>query len=111
MADLLVRTVGHRCAEKSLALGSLYKSDKALDIGLIDEVQDDVLARAHQVASDWAKVPALARLSSKMLTRGKFIHELTERRQEDLGTFTAFILTPEVQKNLTQYLESLKEKK
>lgn len=110
MADLLVRTVGHRCAEKSLALGSLYKSNEALNIGLVDEIHDDVLARAMAVSSIWAKVPTHARQSSKMLTRQKVVDELKSRRQEDLEIFTKFILNSEVQKNLTKYLASLKKK-
>ena len=38
MGQLLVRTIGFRPAERALALGTLFPSDQALNVGLVDEL-------------------------------------------------------------------------
>merc|ERR1712137_435211 len=101
MVDLMIRTIGHRNTEKSLALGTLYNCEEALEIGLVDEINDHVIERAYEVASIWSKIPSQARIQSKQLTRKKFIDDLKFNQEEDLNTFKTLILDPYVQKSLS----------
>ncbi|GKY94117.1 hypothetical protein MPSEU_000377800 [Mayamaea pseudoterrestris] len=69
----MIDTIGRREAEKALGLGTLYSPNEALRISLIDEVveQDNVRERAMQVATQWAKIPPVSRVASKMLVRNE----------------------------------------
>ena len=112
LAEMMVSTVGHREAEKALALGTLFSPDVALRIKLVDEVvpKQEVLARAEQEAVEWAKVPPQARVASKMLMRQKQIQHLLNTRQEDIDSFVGFVTSDRIQGALGMYLESLKQK-
>ena len=112
LGELMVNTIGHRAAEKSLALGLLYSPEEALKIGLVDEVvpRANVLPRAVEEAGVWAKIPAQARVASKTLTRKKQIDHLLATRQKDVDHFCNFVNDESVQRNLTMYLEMLKKK-
>ena len=112
LGELMINTIGHRPAEKSLALGLLYSPEEALKIGLVDEVvpKADVLPRAAEEAATWAKIPAQARVASKSLTRKKQIDHLLATRQKDIDHFCGFVNNEAVQCQLTMYLEMLKKK-
>ena len=113
MADLLLRTVGHRQAEKSLMLGTLYSAQDALSIGLVDAVVNDdesVLDVCQKEAVRWTKIPPHSRVASKQLLRQPHLQKLEGNRQEDLDLFCKVCLSDKVQANLGLYLESLKKK-
>lgn len=75
LADLMIRTIGFREADKAMALGQLYNPSQALEIGLVDELCEpsDVLVKAQEVASIWMKIPPHALVASKEITRKKYI--------------------------------------
>jgi 3,2-trans-enoyl-CoA isomerase len=112
LGELMVLTIGHRPAEKALALGTLFSPEDALEIGLVDEVvpKEQVLEKAKEEAIKWAKIPPQARVASKMLTRKKQLDHLIATRQADVDNFVGFATQDIVQKNLSLYLESLKKK-
>lgn len=103
-----------REAEKALTLGSLYTTEDALNIGLIDEVaadKQDAIKRCEQFLLQFAKISPEARAITKSNLRGRDIAELENNREKDLQNFLFFVNQPKVQKGLELYLESLKSKK
>mmetsp|Transcript_14841 Transcript_14841/g.23189 ORF Transcript_14841/g.23189 Transcript_14841/m.23189 type:complete len:300 (+) Transcript_14841:47-946(+) len=112
LGQLMISTIGQRQAEKALALGTLFSPVEALDIGLVDEVvaKEEVMPRAMEEASKWAKIPPFARVSSKMLARKQFLAQLVATRDQDTDDFCAFVQTEGVQQALKLYLEQLKQK-
>lgn len=103
-----------RDTEKALTLGSMFKTDEALKIGLIDEIasdKQDALKRSEQFLLQFAKVSPDARALTKKSFRGKDLADLENAREEDLQQFLFFVNQPKVQKGLELYLESLKSKK
>lgn len=103
-----------RDTEKALTLGTMFKTDEALSVGLIDEVaadKADAIKRAEQFILQFAKISPEARALTKKLYRGQAIAELEEHREEDLQRFMFAVSQPKVQKGLELYLESLKSKK
>ena len=112
MAQLTIRTIGFRKAEKALTLGTLFSPEDALQVGLVDEVvkSDLVLKRSHEIASQFTKIPPLARSGSKMLSRKTYLDELIACRDEDISYFCNFIQNDTVQRGLGSYLEKLKQK-
>lgn len=140
MGQLLVRTIGFRKAELALAMGTLFPSQSALEIGLVDEIvsfeseqssndddaslqallpdklkdqmmqQSAVLQRAYTQATRFAKVPPQARVASKMLTRSEHLEDMNVKRQNDTDYFCNFMTQEEVQCNLRKYVQKLKTK-
>jgi len=114
LADLMVNTIGYRQAEKALGLGLLYTPEKALDMGLIDEVisiDQDINETLYEEAMKWAKIPLLARQKSKMLLRRKLLQNLEKNREHDIDSFCEFVMNEHVQKSLGLYIQNLKQKK
>ena len=113
LGQAMVNTIGLRNAELSLGLGLLYSPQEALGIGLVDKVVpgDAVMSNALDEAARWAKIPAQARVASKLLTRQEYIDRLEATRAKDNDDFCAFIRNEQVQKDLGRYLDGLKKKK
>jgi len=112
-ADTLINTVGRRHAELALMQGTLFTSEQALAIGLVDEVVTDkeaAVASGHRVASSLAGIPTEARHLSKLMMRGPTLDKLTRDKQADIENFVSFVTKPQVQKPMGMYLEALKKK-
>lgn len=102
-----------REAERALTLGTLFTTEQALQVGLIDEIavdHGDALARCETFLLQFSKIDANARAITKKAFRGRDIAALENRREEDLQLFCFAVDNPKVQKGLELYLESLKKK-
>ena len=111
--DTMVNTIGTRQTELALMMGTLFTSEQALVIGLVDEVhneQEAVLAAATKKALQLSKIPKEARHITKMLMRQPTIDKLAGGKTEDIGYFCNFIQQPQIQKPMGMYLEALKKK-
>lgn len=103
-----------REAEKALTLGTMFSTEQALKVGLIDEIasdKEDALARCEKFILQFDKVSMDARAITKKSFRSKDIADLENRREEDLQLFMFVVNQPKVQKNLEIYMEGLKNKK
>uniref|UniRef100_K1Q3R9 Enoyl-CoA delta isomerase 1, mitochondrial n=1 Tax=Magallana gigas TaxID=29159 RepID=K1Q3R9_MAGGI len=112
-ADVMLNTVGFRQTEMALQLGTLFKTEEALNIGLIDKVvpQEEVLSAAQQEMQRWFKIPGFARQLSKTELRRPTIEKLLKKKEEDIGYFRDYITKDAIQKSLGMYLESLKNRR
>jgi len=111
--DTMVNTIGQRQTELALMLGTLFTSQQALSIGMVDQVvesREECLAAAHKVTTQLSKIPSEARHVSKMLMRQPTLDKLTSSKQEDIQHFANFITQPIIQKPMGMYLEALKAK-
>lgn len=111
--DTMVNTVGTRQTELALMLGTLFTTEQALEIGMIDEMVADpseALAAAHKMAIKLSKVPSEARHVTKMLMRQPTLDKLTKDKEADIDHFCNFITQPKIQKPMGLYLEALKNK-
>lgn len=103
-----------RESEKALTLGTMFSTDEALKVGLIDEVANDkadAIKRCEKFLLQFAKISPDARALTKKSLRGKEIAALEDDREHDLQKFLFFVNSPKVQKGLEMYLEALKTKK
>eukprot|EP00527_Entomoneis_sp_CCMP2396_P008269 CAMPEP_0198143136 /NCGR_PEP_ID=MMETSP1443-20131203/5863_1 /TAXON_ID=186043 /ORGANISM="Entomoneis sp., Strain CCMP2396" /LENGTH=299 /DNA_ID=CAMNT_0043806301 /DNA_START=46 /DNA_END=945 /DNA_ORIENTATION=+ len=114
----MVDTIGHRKAEISMGLGTLYSPEQALEIGLVDEIidgEDDarekVAERSMEMALAFGKILPHAWYANKRQIRGQAIAEMKQNRQQDLDNFVHFVTREQTQKNLTAYLQALAKKK
>lgn len=103
-----------RETEKALTLGTMFNTDEASKIGLIDEIatdKADALKRCENFLLQFAEVSPDARALTKRSLRGKDIAALEDDREHDLQKFLFFVNSPKVQKGLELYMEALKAKK
>lgn len=108
-----VKTVGHREAEKSLALGKLYSPSEALGVGLVDETvaSEEVIPVAEKQLKKWLAIDAKARAATKQWLRQDLVEELVSfDREKDINLFIQTISQPQTQKVMGQYLASLQAK-
>lgn len=69
-------TIGPRQSELALTTGTLFKTEEALKVGLIDEIatdKNDGLQKAEKFFTRFAKVSPAARALTKKSLRGKDI--------------------------------------
>lgn len=102
-----------RQAESALTFGTLFKTEDAYKIGLIDEIaenKEDAIARCEKFLLKFANVSPDARAITKKSFRSKDIADLENRREEDAELFLFVVNQPKVQKGLELYLQSLKKK-
>jgi Delta3-Delta2-enoyl-CoA isomerase len=107
-------TIPTRTAEMALTLGTMFNTDEALNIGLIDELavdKADAIAKCETFLNKFKKIPAVARGFTKQQLRIKDIQALEDNRISDIDMFEAAVSLPLVQKSLEMYIEALKKKK
>ena len=82
----MVNTIGQRETEFALQLGHLYSGERALEIGLIDELvePDDMMERVIENLKLWLKVPPKARAITKQLLRQETANKLISKKEQDI---------------------------
>lgn len=111
--DTMINTVGVRQTELALQLGTLFSSEEALKIGMVDEVASDLASATDSAESklkEFLQIPATARYLSKMSVREPTLKALVASRQDDTDKFVSFAQSAPVQKGLGMYLASLSKK-
>lgn len=106
-------TISRRDAELALTLGTLFTTDEAIKVGLVDEVatsKEEAIAKATAFLEKFKKISPQARSMTKQALRSKDIMELEDNRSQDVELFVYAVSQPKVQKGLEIYLESLKKK-
>jgi Delta3-Delta2-enoyl-CoA isomerase len=103
-----------RVAEKSLTMGTMFSTEEALQIGLIDEVatdKADAIQKCVGFLNNFKKVSPEARGLTKQSFRNKDIQELEDNRAQDVELFAFAVNQKKVQQGLEVYMQSLKQKK
>jgi len=92
---LLPLTIGRRAAAEMLYLGDELSAARAADLGLINEVVEDPLARATQVAAALATKPPNALRTTKELVRRVTRAQVTDALGAELEAFAAQLASTE----------------
>nr|XP_024219125.1 enoyl-CoA delta isomerase 1, mitochondrial-like [Halyomorpha halys] len=111
--DCMKNVIGVRQAEKALIAGTMFSSEQAAQIGLVDELatdKEDLLKKAHNFLDGQLGLPPLARRTVKVGFRKDTLSQLVNGREADTKYFIDFIFQPKVQESLEMYLQSLKKK-
>ncbi len=111
--ELMSKSCGQRTTEKSFQMGLLYKPDRALRIGLVDEVVEpsELLNTARKQMSNWLQVPDHARVMTKEMLRAPLLERIRLERDREIASMTDHLRSETVQKSIGAYLERLKNKK
>jgi len=108
---LMQDLIGIRQANKAMSLGTLFKSDKALSLGLVDVVasEEDVVAKALEECETYIAAPG--RGGNKYWQRKKTLAMFRAEQQMDKDAFLDCVQDPITQQRLGAYLESLSKGK
>jgi enoyl-CoA hydratase/carnithine racemase len=102
---LLPRLAGYQRAAEVFLLGEPFDAQKALLLGMVNAITDDVLAattrHAHRIA---ANPPAAVRLTKKLLRAGDAA-QVERALAEDTGQFVKRLQSNEAQEAFTAFLE------
>lgn len=96
-----------RATELAITSGTLFSTDEALNIGLIDEIADDkadAIRKCVAFLDRFKKIPPQARGITKQMIRKKEIDEIANNRQRDIDEFVAAVRSPEAQKQFEIFL-------
>lgn len=83
----LARLTGYRTARDLILTGRHVPADEALELGIADEVVDDVFDAALEAAHRWATGPTLAYGAAKAALNNGFDDGLAVERDRFVGTF------------------------
>lgn len=95
----------------ALTLGTLFKTEEALRIGLVDEMAVDkaeAIAKCEAFLLKYQKISPEARSATKLNIRGKDIQKLIDNRQADSDLFATGIVDKKIQKQLGLFVAVLK---
>ncbi|XP_014483564.1 PREDICTED: enoyl-CoA delta isomerase 1, mitochondrial-like [Dinoponera quadriceps] len=111
--DLYISLLGYRKAELALLKGSQFKVEKALEIGLVDELakdKADAIEKSKDYILSFENIPKLGRTQTKLAMRENLIEWFKKNKEADTEVFVNLIQLPEIQNGLKRYIEFLKQK-
>ncbi len=108
----LERVVGARQAERLGVAGRLLGAREALAVGLVDELvsEDEVVARALEVAGGLLTLPPRAMTSTRALCRRQLVELFDARSEETFARFVDDWFSAETQGAMRALVERLKKK-
>ncbi|XP_070500393.1 enoyl-CoA delta isomerase 1, mitochondrial-like [Chironomus tepperi] len=104
--------ISSRDSEMALTLGTVFSSEKALEIGLVDEIakdQAEAIAKCEAFMLKFKSVPALARGITKQLFRKKIVDLMSGNKEKDVENFVSYVLDPASQQSLKAFLDRSKK--
>ena len=108
--NALVRAVGSHTAERILVAGEMMESDRAKDIGLIDEVVDDPessVTRAIEWCEQHLALPQLAMLTTREMARADLHGFFDNESERGVDKFVDIWYSDSTRATLTALVERL----
>ncbi|XP_032677224.1 enoyl-CoA delta isomerase 1, mitochondrial-like isoform X2 [Odontomachus brunneus] len=110
--DIYISLLGYRQAEIALLKGLLFKPEKALEIGLVDELakdKTDAIEKCKNYILSFENIPQLGRGLSKLELRKDLIEWFNKNKEIDTEQFVNTLQLPKIQAGLKLYIEYLKQ--
>ena len=108
----LARIVGEHVAERILVAGEMMTAERALEIGLVDELADDpeaVVSRALEWCEEHLALPRQAMLETRFMTRAGLRGFIEKATYQDAELFVAKWFEDQTQATLRAMVERLKK--
>lgn len=106
--ELTKNIISARQTEMALTNGTLFTTEEALNIGLVDEIANEkleALQKCLKFLKKSSKVSQIARAQTKQFFRKSVIDLLEGDREKDIEAFVTFIQNPGTQKMLSAFLK------
>ena len=70
----MINTIGYRQSEMALQLGTLFTTEEALKVGMVDRIvpQEEVVQEAINEVRKWQKIPGMKFLLKVMMLEDPF---------------------------------------
>ncbi|NCF61977.1 MAG: enoyl-CoA hydratase/isomerase family protein [Gammaproteobacteria bacterium] len=110
----LIRLIGAHAAERILVAGEMMDSQRALEIGLVDELADDpeaVISRAIEWCDQHLRLPRPSMLQTRSMTRAGLHRIFDESSEADIEQFVDMWFQESTQNTLKALVEKLTGKK
>jgi enoyl-CoA hydratase len=98
--QILPRIIGEAKALEIILRGLTFDGEQAHAIGMVHELADDPLARALEIADEFARRPAEGIAQAKRLTRAALDRPLDEGQADERRTFLSVIQAPSAREAL-----------
>lgn len=111
--QLMTDVIGKRQAIQALLSASLFTTEEAFRVGLIDEMAtdaQDAVEKAESYLTMYRNMPIHALVQTKQANRKEFIQKFKAEREFDLLSFSNTVLSPVTQGIIGAALESVKGK-
>lgn len=109
--QLLIDVIGKRQAVQAVLSSTLFTTEEAFTMGLIDEMADstqEAQDKAESYLNMYREMPISAIVETKQLARKEFIQKFEAQREFDLINFTRMALAPAAQDIIGQFLNRKK---
>jgi enoyl-CoA hydratase/carnithine racemase len=109
----LVRLIGAHTAERILVAGEMMDAQRALDIGLVDELADDpdsVVDRALEWCAELLALPGPAMSRTRAMARADLHRLFQDGGEQDAEKFVGAWFEESTQQTLRQLVEKLKHR-
>lgn len=102
-----------RQTELAILSGTLFSTEEALKVGLIDDIAKDkaeAIQKCQEFLKRFKKIPPIARGNTKLRMRQPDIQEILKNREKDIDDFVASISSDEAQSAFEIFLDPAKKK-
>jgi enoyl-CoA hydratase/carnithine racemase len=109
----LARTIGPHAAERILVAGEMMTSDRALNIGLVDELTEDpesTVTRALEWCEQHLSLPSAAMLTTRTLARADLHRLFDDRSQYGVEGFVNVWFSESTQNALNAVVDRIKKR-
>lgn len=104
--------ISPRNTEMALTQGTIFNTEEALEIGLIDEIVNDkneAIEKSLNFLNRYKNIPKEARALTKLAFRKKVLELLNADREKDIENFVSFIMSEATQKMLANFFKAPKK--
>lgn len=105
---LMSDVIGRRQTAQAVLSSTLFTSEEAFRIGLIDEMAtdaNDALEKAESYLDMYRDMPLFSLIETKLITRKEFLTAFESEREFDLINFSRLALSPGAQEIMGRFLE------
>ena len=110
--QLMIDVIGRRQATQALLSSTLFTTEEAFRIGLIDEMATDprdAVSKAESYLDMYRDMPILSVIETKINNRKEFLAKFESQREFDIVNFSRLALGPVAQGIVGKFLESRKK--
>lgn len=104
--------ISARHTEMSLTQGTIFNTEEALKIGLIDEIANDkneATEKSLKFLNRYKNIPKEARAETKLAFRKKVLNLFNADREKDIENFVSFVESEKTQKTLAAIFNAKKK--
>ncbi|KAJ8713616.1 hypothetical protein PYW07_013986 [Mythimna separata] len=113
IVQLMTRLMGPKNAEYACTSSVMYPAEKALQVGLIDEVatdKEDAIEKCKAFIRSYDHISPVIRATTKRAIRQEFITDFESNRKKYAEDSLARAMNPDFQETIERYIQSIKQR-